>query len=116
MVALCGGCHRVKGFHFLVNEGKCVRALVDVRKSTFYSFLVVRLVSLSITVSLTPFLTARRDVYALLKRYFIDPTGKTVVRVHFDHACSLHEVIANRDPQAALGLEIVHDRYVSRFY
>lgn len=21
MVALCGGCRRVKGFHFLVNEG-----------------------------------------------------------------------------------------------
>ena len=22
MVALCGGCRRVKGFHFLVNEGE----------------------------------------------------------------------------------------------
>lgn len=107
MVVLCGSCHRVKGFHFLVNEGECVQRTSSYRETTLGRCLVLRL----ITPLLPCIPIARRDVYALLKRYFIDPTGRKVVQVHFDHACSLHEVIANRDPQAALGLEIVHDRY-----
>lgn len=52
-------------------------------------------------------------MYAVLKRYFLDPTGEEVMRLHLGHACSLSQHVLDRDPQAAMALEIVHDRYVS---
>lgn len=62
------------------------------------------------------FYLARRDVYALLKRYFV-PTGKEgeekgSIRVYFDHSCSLSEVVLNRDPEAACHIDNYHDKYV----
>lgn len=103
MLAICGECHRVKGFHFLVNEGK-----MSVRPLMCCVILMVYTSPPPAFLIVSPI--ARRDVYALLKRYFMDPSGQNVVRVYFDHACSLSEVILNRDPQGAMSLEVLHDR------
>lgn len=47
---------------------------------------------------------------AVLKRYFIDPSGKKKIVVYYDFACGLVEVVLNRDVQAATGVVFKHDR------
>lgn len=57
----------------------------------------------------------RSGVFAAIKRYFLDLSGKVLLRVYYDFACGLAEYIYKRDLYAAMWILFFHDRYVSIF-